>query len=436
MIDNVVTRVWSLVAAALLLVALPGHAVAAGPFRVVIDAGHGGNDPGAISPLLPLTEKDIALDVALRLGAALQRRGVQVTHTRTDDRDVALAERAALAARVGAQALVSVHLNSAPNAAASGAEAWHGSGERDGELAAALLDGVAPALRRQAVGMRGTRAGPELAVLRTPVPAALIELGYVTNPTDARALSVPTVRADVAEGLAEGLVRFRDGRTQARPQVMLMGMGGGPGSPGFGLPGLYFVRPGDTLRAIAGHLGVPDAALRILDGGAPAREQPLQVGQPLQIAKEAAGAVDRAPVRSMAAPQVGRGVPSSMAARSGPAPRGSYVVANGDTLTRIASGHGVSVRDLVAWNDLADPDLIKTGQQLRLAASSAATGATGSTGGAPAGVDAGRHLVRAGETLSHVALMWGTTVEAVQRANGLADADHVEAGRVLVRPKS
>src|SRR5687767_13791421 len=106
-------RVWSLLAAALLLVALPERALAAGPFRVVIDAGHGGRDPGAISPLVPLAEKDVALDVALRLGASLQRRGVQVTYTRTDDRDVALAERAALAPRVGAQALVSIHLNSA-----------------------------------------------------------------------------------------------------------------------------------------------------------------------------------------------------------------------------------------------------------------------------------------------------------------------------------
>ena len=77
-----------------------GRVEAAGPpFRVVIDAGHGGKDPGALSPLLPLAEKDVALDVALRLGAALQRRGVQVVHTRTSDQYVALAERAAAGGR-------------------------------------------------------------------------------------------------------------------------------------------------------------------------------------------------------------------------------------------------------------------------------------------------------------------------------------------------
>ncbi|HET7769354.1 MAG TPA: N-acetylmuramoyl-L-alanine amidase, partial [Chloroflexota bacterium] len=105
---------WPL-ACTLALAALIGFAQVAAasgpPFRVVIDAGHGGKDPGAISPLLPLTEKDVALDVALRLGAALQRRGVQVVQTRTSDRDVALAERAATAGRVGAAALVSIHLN-------------------------------------------------------------------------------------------------------------------------------------------------------------------------------------------------------------------------------------------------------------------------------------------------------------------------------------
>ena len=337
--------------AATMSVALAQSAAAAGPpFRVVVDAGHGGKDPGAISPLLPLAEKDVALDVALRLGAALQRRGIQVVQTRTADRDVGLAERAALAGRVGAHALVSIHLNATAtgNAVASGAEGWHGAGARDAELAAALLDGVAPALRRQGVGMRGTRGGAELAVLRTAAPAALIELGYVTNPTDARALSAPSVRAEVAEGLAEGVVRFRDGRTQARPQLMLATMGGaGLGSNG--APSLYFVRPGDTLRAIAAHLGVPDAALRLLDGGQPASSspRPLHVGQPLQISTQSAPAP---PVRMRAQTQTT-----------------VYMVSKGDTLTRIAARHGVTVKDLAGANGLEDPDLIKVGQKLKIA---------------------------------------------------------------------
>lgn len=410
----------------------PAPAAAAGPpFRVLIDAGHGGKDPGAVSPLLPLAEKDVALDVALRLGTALERRGVSVVQTRTDDRDVALAERAALAARVGAHALVSIHLNATANgnAVASGAEGWHGAGARDAELAGALLDGLATAVRRHGMGVRGTRAGTELAVLRTAVPAALIELGYVTSPTDARALAQSGARGDAAEGLAEGVLRFRDGRTQARPQIMLAGMGGaGAGAITNALPNLYFVRPGDTLRAIASHLGVPDAALKLLDGGQPAA-QPLHVGQPLRIGKDgvsppAASAEDRLAVRLTTVRQSMPVVPA--------APRGVYVVTEGDTLTRIAVRHGVGVGDLVRTNGLNDPDLIKPGQRLRVnGASGPATPIT-----PVAAYGAARYTVRTGDTLSHVAARWGTSVEAVRRANGLADADHVEADRVLIRPTS
>jgi LysM repeat protein len=316
---------------------------------------------------------------------------------------------------------VSLHLNAASNAAASGAEGWHGAGDRDAELAAALLDGAAPALRRYGVGMRGTRAGPELAVLRGRAPSALVELGYVSNPGDAQALAQAGFRAQVAEGLAEGLVRFRDGRTQARPQVTLMGMGGA----GPALPGLYFVRPGDTLRAIAARLGVPHEALKLLDDAGAATAQPLQVGQPLQIAAEVQR--DQAPVQLRAVPQTRASAAATPAmTRGATGARGSYVVNAGDTLTRIAKTNDVSVRELAQWNGLPDPDLIRVGEQLRV------------TAGAPAGAAAGeaaRYVVPAGETLSHVALMWGTTVEAVQRANGLKDPDHVEAGQALVRPK-
>jgi N-acetylmuramoyl-L-alanine amidase/LysM repeat protein len=399
----------ALLAAGLLLSASPVGA-AAPPFRVVVDAGHGGRDPGALSPLLPLAEKDVALDVALRLGSALQRRGIAVTHTRTDDRDVGLADRAALAVRVGADALVSIHLNAAATgvgSAASGAEGWYGDGERDAELASALLDGAGGALTRFGVPVRGTRAGPSLAVLRTPVPAALIELGYVTSQTDAAALQSSPFRDATADGLAEGVARFAARRTQATPRVMLMGMGSSA-TADVGLPGMYFVRPGDTLRAIAAHLGVPHQALRFLDSNAPPTGAPLLVGQPLQIGSAPAVPLDgapRAPAKAIAPAAVGTAAP------------GGYVVAEGDTLTRIAAAQRVSVQDLAAWNGLSDADRIRVGQRLFVSRTAAT------------------HVVAPNETLSHVALLWNTSPEAIRTANGLRDADFVEAGRVLTRPK-
>ena len=400
------------------------HAAGERPFRVVVDAGHGGSDPGAVSPLLEATEEEVALRVALLTGAALERRGVQVVQTRTRDVDVPLGARTALAQRTGADALVSVHLNASPNPLAFGAEVWHGQvgdAERHAELAATLLDALAPALRAGSGGaagsggVRGIRAGGQLAVLRTTVPAALVELGYVTNAADARLLAQPAFHAAAAEALAEGVVRFRDGRTQARSRAAQTAV-----------PALYFARPGDTLRTIAAQLGVPHQALSVL-GMSPAQPSgaPLgpQVGQPVRVLLASSGAAPAVPSTMAAA-----ALPARRAAAAAPGrlpavmlvmPQvGAHVVAPGETLSAIAGRESVTVRDLAGWNGLTDVDLIRAGQRLRLSAPGVAA----------------KHVVRPGETLSHVALAWDTSVEAVRRANQLTDADRVEAGRTLLRP--
>ena len=403
------------------------HAAAQRPFKVVVDAGHGGSDPGAVSPLLEATEEEVALRVALLTGAALERRGVQVVQTRTRDVDVPLGARAALAQRTGADALVSLHLNASPNPLAFGAEVWHGQvgdAERHAELAATLLDALAPALRAGSGGaagsggVRGIRAGGQLAVLRTTVPAALVELGYVTNAADARLLAQPAFHAAAAEALAEGVVRFRDGRTQARSRAAQTAV-----------PALYFARPGDTLRTIAAQLGVPHQALSVL-GMSPAQPSgaPLgpQVGQPVRVLLASSGAAPGVPSTMAAAALPARraaaAAPGRLPAVAPVAPAalqsGAHVVAPGETLTAIATRESVTVRDLAGWNGLTDVDLIRAGQRLRLSAPGVAA----------------KHVVRPGETLSHVALAWGTSVEAVRRANQLTDADRVEAGRTLLRP--
>ena len=400
------------------------HAAAQRPFKVVLDAGHGGSDPGAVSPLLNATEEEVALRVALLTGAALERRGVQVVQTRTRDVDVPLGARAALALGTGADALVSVHLNASPNPSALGAEVWHGqlgAVERHAELAATLLDALAPALLAGAGGaagsggVRGIRAGGQLAVLRTAVPAALVELGYVTNAADAHLLGQPAFHAAAAEALAEGVVRFRDGRTQARARAAQTAV-----------PKLYFARPGDTLHTIAVRLGVSHQALSVL-GISPAQptgaQAGPQVGQPVRVLLASSGAGSSVPSTMPAAALPARGAAVTTPGRlpsaaPGALQAGTYVVAPGETLSAIASKERVSVRDLASWNGLSDVDLIRTGQRLRVALPGTAAG----------------HVMRPGETLSHVSLTWGTSVEAVRRANQLTDADRVEAGRLLVRP--
>ena len=94
------------------------------PMRVQLDAGHGGEDAGCISPHGGLYEKDLVLDIALRVGEILESRGMEVIYTRTNDTFVSLAGRSGMAARHKADAFVSIHANYAENQTARGIETF------------------------------------------------------------------------------------------------------------------------------------------------------------------------------------------------------------------------------------------------------------------------------------------------------------------------
>jgi N-acetylmuramoyl-L-alanine amidase len=252
--------------------------------RVVLDAGHGGRDPGAVSPVAPLVEAQVALQVALLTGARLQRQGIGVVYTRTDDRSVSLGERAALAGRSGAGLLLSLHLNAAPNPAVRGAEAWHGAAPLDVALAEATLAGLGAVLRDHDAGVRGTRHGPGLAVLRTPVPATLVELGYLTSPRDAALLTRPAFLEDLAEGLTAGVLRFLDARGGAGGAGARQSAPDGGTTRGSDTGRTYRIRPGDTLSEIAQRHGV---SLEALQAANPLDDpHRLRVGTTLTIPSE------------------------------------------------------------------------------------------------------------------------------------------------------
>jgi len=98
--------------------------------RVVIDAGHGGHDDGTIGPNGVL-EKDVVLDVALRLATLLQTRlGAEVVLTRSDDTFVPLTERTAIANEHRADLFLSIHANSSPSPAAAGTETFSAESEQ------------------------------------------------------------------------------------------------------------------------------------------------------------------------------------------------------------------------------------------------------------------------------------------------------------------
>jgi len=180
----------------------PRPRVRLGP--VVIDPGHGGVDPGAIG-VNGLREKDVNLDVSLRVRDILRARGVDVRMTRSDDRFVPLNDRAALAGRLGASVFVSLHADAAKNGSARGFTVY---GPKHRMEQARVLGG---AMVRHLLGAglpsRGYRPPPgngTFRVLRrTECLAVLVEMGYLSNARDAELLGRREFRRRLADLIAE-----------------------------------------------------------------------------------------------------------------------------------------------------------------------------------------------------------------------------------------
>ena len=178
-------------------------------FKVVIDPGHGGPDPGAVG-IGGLRETDVVLDVSLQVARLLQARGVQVLMTRTSEIDVDLPPRVALANGSGADAFVSIHANalSMNRPDVNGIETFYfeASGARSRALASAL--------QRQMLAIspgspdRGVRTGRFFVIRRTTMPAALIEMGFLTGASDSRRLAEPEFRRRMALALATAVLSY------------------------------------------------------------------------------------------------------------------------------------------------------------------------------------------------------------------------------------
>ncbi|MEB3318092.1 MAG: N-acetylmuramoyl-L-alanine amidase [Cyanobacteriota bacterium] len=180
-------------------------AVPRGRFRVVLDPGHGGPDPGAVG-IGGLRETDVVLDVALQVAQLLQNRGVQVLLTRTSEVDVDLPPRVALANRSGADLFVSLHANalSMDRPDVNGIETFYFQGGRSYELALSIqrqLMAVSPGTPD-----RGARPGRFFVIRRTVMPSVLTEMGFVTGEIDAPRLADARFRQSLAAAVAKGIL--------------------------------------------------------------------------------------------------------------------------------------------------------------------------------------------------------------------------------------
>jgi N-acetylmuramoyl-L-alanine amidase len=216
--------------------------------RIVIDAGHGGQDTGTVGPT-GLMEKDLCLDVALRLGKIIQQKlpGAEIIYTRSDDTFIPLEDRTRIANEGRADLFVSIHANSSPDHAARGVETYYlnlkGSPEamevaarenaasdngvhdledlvkkiartekidESKELAEDVQDSLAKRIQRTAkpVRNRGVRKAPFVVLIGADMPSILTEISFLSNPADEQLLKKPEHRQRVAEGVYSGVAAY------------------------------------------------------------------------------------------------------------------------------------------------------------------------------------------------------------------------------------
>ncbi|MBM5790215.1 MAG: N-acetylmuramoyl-L-alanine amidase [Cyanobacteria bacterium M_surface_10_m1_298] len=181
--------------------------VPAGRYKVVLDPGHGGPDPGAVG-INGLRETDVVLDVSLQVAQILQAKGVQVLLTRTSEVDVDLPPRVALANNSGADLFLSIHANalSLSRPDVNGIETFYFQGGRSKAFAEAIqaqMLAVSPGSPD-----RGARSGRFFVIRRTVMPAALAEMGFVTGQLDSPRLADPGFRRRMAVAIAGGILNY------------------------------------------------------------------------------------------------------------------------------------------------------------------------------------------------------------------------------------
>jgi N-acetylmuramoyl-L-alanine amidase len=216
--------------------------------RIVIDAGHGGHDTGTIGPH-GLMEKDVCLDVALRLGHIIEEKlpGAQVIYTRKDDTFIPLEQRTAIADEAKADLFISIHANSSRDRYARGVETYYlnfatspeametatrenaysqesmhdlqdlikkiarnDKIEESKELATDIQDSLSQRLELVSANERdrGVKRAPFIVLIGANMPSVLAEISFLSNPTDERLLRKPAQRERIAMGLYRGIATY------------------------------------------------------------------------------------------------------------------------------------------------------------------------------------------------------------------------------------
>ncbi|HET6842009.1 MAG TPA: N-acetylmuramoyl-L-alanine amidase [Candidatus Angelobacter sp.] len=223
--------------------------------RIVVDAGHGGHDTGTIGPG-GLREKDLVLDVALKLGKLLENRlGAEVVYTRDDDTFIPLETRTAIANKEEADLFISIHANSSQDPAARGIETYYLNftssadalevAARENAVSEKSIHELQDLVRKIALkekiqesrefaadvqkllygglnaknpGMRnrGVKKAPFIVLIGANMPSILTEISFISNPGDEKKLRTSEYRQRVAESIYKGIAKYTSGLSGVR----------------------------------------------------------------------------------------------------------------------------------------------------------------------------------------------------------------------------
>jgi N-acetylmuramoyl-L-alanine amidase len=172
---------------------------------IVLDAGHGGVDMGACGRQ-GVREKDINLEVTVRLKELLEEAGAKVVLTRIDDSFISLYERPFFANYLFCNLFISIHTNFHSNFNINGIEVYYHSGRNDAKkLAEKVLKGL---VAKTKLNSRGVKANDFCVTRETQMPSILVELGYLSNFQEESLLKTADFRIKAAEGIFEGIMEF------------------------------------------------------------------------------------------------------------------------------------------------------------------------------------------------------------------------------------
>ncbi|MCU0554428.1 MAG: LysM peptidoglycan-binding domain-containing protein [Syntrophales bacterium] len=395
---------------------------------VVVDAGHGGEDPGAVGKM-GTREKDVVLKIAKKLRDNLNKReGYQAFLTRTGDYYVPFKKRLKIARDYGADVFVSVHADAVRNRTIRGGSAyilstggatnetarllarkenladviggWAGDDTID-ETDIITLDMVMTNTinRSRELAQLSLRSmsdintlkftqvqGAPFRVLKMPeIPSVLIETAYISNPVEEKLLRTPAFQDEMAGAIAQAIVRFVPNGQPAVP----------------------------VQHARAEEKAAPSAAKKEDKAEKPRQRE----GRALEKGREEA---ETAPAKKTKSP-------AAEPARSKKNGAVTYRVKKGDTLEKIAAAHGTTAPEIARLNNLKLKDPLWVDRKLKIPAAAVKE----EEKPAPETVT---YRVQKGDTLEKIALKHHTTVRTLRTLNSLKAGEPVAAGRKLKVP--